>query len=182
MKSVLFADESNIMGLTPSGENLPFFEFHAPYSGYGVPQMWYPFHRPNTTLEARHHPTDNQSLPLAHAEDRAMTFTRPNTIDKPNRAIKASKMTTALAVTPNLIFPSKMFQDAFSHDHEVGRRPFLLPPDILLEMFESNLMPVALPFSRQSSSRRTASSESRLQPTPWGDFNPVILGTDSCME
>ncbi|OQR96540.1 hypothetical protein ACHHYP_15426 [Achlya hypogyna] len=157
MRSVLFGSEGAMVGLTATGEDLPLYEFDHRFAGYGVPQVFYPFQRPSSRLP--------------DAPPRTTSAMRPRTYQKPSRAVKGSKLTTALAVTPNLVMPSKLFEESLPP----GRRPFLLQPDHMLEIFASNQMPISLPFSHHST-RRTASSQSRLQPKPWGDVDPVALG------
>ncbi|CAK4128210.1 unnamed protein product [Aphanomyces euteiches] len=162
MKSTLFGDEGRIMGLTPTGENLPLYEFDAAFSGYGVPQVFYPFHRPNTIASAA-------PVPSYATRDRM----RPTTITKPSRAVKESHATHTLATTPNIIFPSKLYRQALESSDRP--RPFVMPPDYMLNMLHTNDMPLSLPFSRRNNSRRTDSTESRIQPTPWGEVNRVVL-------
>ncbi|OQR81972.1 hypothetical protein THRCLA_11244, partial [Thraustotheca clavata] len=163
MRSILFGDEGDFLGLDAEGNDFSIYEYEPRYAGYGVPKAFYPFHRPNSTINdpysARKTPSSRQNM-------------RPRTFQRPSRALKGSKLTTALAVTPNFISPSKLYTESLPND----RRPFLLPPDHILEIMETNQMPISLPFSRQSI-RRTASPQSRLQPKPWGDFNPVVLDT-----
>ncbi|KDO29884.1 hypothetical protein SPRG_04951 [Saprolegnia parasitica CBS 223.65] len=154
MRSVLFGNEGDVMGLDARGDDLPVYEYDQRFAGYGVPHVYFPFQRP---------------LSNAATSSRAATPSmRPRTLRKPSRAVKGSKLTTALAVTPNIIMPSSLYEGSLPTD----RRPFLLPPDHMLEMLATNHMPMSLPFSRESVRR---SAESRLRPTPWGDIRPVIL-------
>ncbi|RHY52262.1 hypothetical protein DYB34_004656 [Aphanomyces astaci] len=169
-RSILFGDEGRVMGLTPSGDNLPVYEFNATFSGYSVPNVYFPFHRPNTSA----------GTPPPSYTSRDMM--RPTTISKPSRAIKSSHQTHALTSTPNIIFPSKLYRDSLQSSHRP--RPFVMPPDYMLDMLKTNQMPLSLPFSTsfakypqlQSIAFIAEPTTSREQVVPYNNESKCIGG------